>query len=104
VTVTRTSDEWLGTIGGYVRAARLGRGKDQVGLARDADVSLSALRNLESGRGSSLATLVKVVRALDRLDWLEQLDESAAFPTPIEQLRAARRQRPRPRRAPRRAR
>ncbi|CAN5535965.1 hypothetical protein BH09ACT4_BH09ACT4_24040 [soil metagenome] len=104
MTVTRTTEGWLATLGGYIRLARLGRGRDQIGLAAAADVSLSALRGLESGAGSSLSTLIKVLRALDRLDWLEQLDEASPFPTPIEQLRQSRRQRSRPQRAPRQAR
>jgi len=31
------------------------------------------VRNLEVGRGSTLRTLVRVVRALGRTDWLEAL-------------------------------
>lgn len=34
---------------------------------------MSALRHLETGQGANLATLIRIVRALDRQDWLEAL-------------------------------
>ena len=38
----------------------------------------SAVKNLESGRGANLSSLVKAIRALGREDWL------AAIATPVE--------------------
>jgi transcriptional regulator with XRE-family HTH domain len=45
----------------------------QEDLARRAGVSLGAVKNLESGAGANLTSLVKVVRALGREDWLAAL-------------------------------
>ncbi|MDE2143631.1 MAG: helix-turn-helix transcriptional regulator [Elusimicrobia bacterium] len=45
----------------------------QQSLAAQAGVSMNALRHLESGQGANLTTLVRVVRALDRQEWLQSL-------------------------------
>jgi transcriptional regulator with XRE-family HTH domain len=68
-----TTDEWEAVIGAEVRAARIAADLDQSQLATRADVSLGAVKNLEAGRGSTLRTLVRVVRALGRSEWLEAL-------------------------------
>lgn len=102
--VTRTTDEWQAAIGAALRDARLGRALDQETVARRAGVSTKSLRNLESGEGSTLGTLIKVTRALGREDWLAALDEGSDQPSPLELLREARRQPRRPQRAPRRSR
>lgn len=51
-----------------------------------ADVGLSSLKNLENGRGSTLRTLIRILRALDAVDWLTTL---APEPTvsPLDVLR-----------------
>ena len=87
-------------LGSQVRATRLVANLDQRSLAAQADVSLGALKSLEGGKGSSLKTLIRVVRALERSDWLEAL----APPITISPLRmlAAKRAAPLRRRASRR--
>ncbi len=72
-TVAHTITEWEGILGDQVRAARLDAGLDQERLAERANVSPSAVSNLERGRGTSVRTLIAVVRALGRTDWLEGL-------------------------------
>ena len=74
-------------IGEQVRAARVVGGLDQARLATLADVSVGALSNLERGKGSSLKTLVAVVRALGRTDWLEALAPPVTV-SPLQMLRA----------------
>jgi len=69
----RSTEEWEALIGAEVRAARIAADLDQTELARLADISLGAVKNLEAGKGSSLKTLVRVVRALGRTEWLESL-------------------------------
>src|SRR3546814_13701534 len=64
-------------LGDQLRRLRLARDLDQLTLADKAGVSEKALRNLAAGRGSSLSTLLQVLRALDRLDWLETLSPSS---------------------------
>lgn len=51
-------------LGRLVRAERLRRGLDQRDLAETSGVSLSALRRLEAGNGSTVRTLLSVVTAL----------------------------------------
>ena len=90
-----TVDEWEARVGAQVRSARIAADLDQVRLATLADVSVGALSNLERGRGSSLKTLVAVVRALGRTDWLESLAPPVTI-SPMQMLRAKQRV-PRPR-------
>ncbi len=58
-------------LGSQFRAQRLALDLDQETLARRANVSPSAVRGLEAGRGTSLRTLTRVARALGRQDWIE---------------------------------
>lgn len=60
-------------LGAQVRTARVEADLDQEALAGLAGVGVATVSKLENGHGSSLATLVKVVRALDREDWLDSL-------------------------------
>lgn len=68
----RNVEEWLERLGEMLREQRLTRNLGQVELAARASASRSAVQNLESGRGT-LETLVRVVRALGREDWLASL-------------------------------
>jgi len=97
-----TVEDWEQVLGAQVRAARIAADLDQVSLAERADVSLGALKNLEAGKGSSLKTLVRVVRALDRTDWLESLAPPITI-SPLAML-ASRRSGARPRQRVRRSR
>jgi transcriptional regulator with XRE-family HTH domain len=82
-----TTLEWEQTMGKQVRAARIAQDLDQSSLASMANISIGALSNLERGRGSSLATLIAVVRALGRTDWLETLAPAIAV-SPLQMLRS----------------
>ncbi len=83
----RTLDEWEARVGEQVRAARVASNLDQARLAALANVSVGALSNLERGKGSSLKTLLAVVRALGRTEWLEALAPPVAV-SPMQMLRA----------------
>ena len=86
------TDQWLTRIATALRDLRLAQNLGQADLAQRAGVGRSAVQNLEAGHGT-LQTLVRVVRALGREDWLASL---AATPTinPLHLVRhAARRQR-----------
>ncbi len=83
----RTIEEWETVVGEQVRAMRIASDLDQTRLAGLADVSVGALSNLERGKGSSLKTVVAVVRALGRTDWLEALAPPVTV-SPIQMLRA----------------
>ena len=73
------ADEMERNLGAGVRALRLGAELTQVELAERANVSVGALKHLESGAGATITTLVKVLRALDADGWLATLAPSTAF-------------------------
>lgn len=66
-----TPDEMETALGEQLKALRLNKNLDQKTLAERADVSVRALRSLEAGHGSTIKTLVRVVRALGRQAWLD---------------------------------
>jgi transcriptional regulator with XRE-family HTH domain len=96
------SDELEATLGERLRSVRLAQRLTQVELAERANVSLGALKHLETGAGATTATLAKVVRALGQERWIEALGPApaAAF-NPLALLDAREREQ---RRGPRRAR
>lgn len=79
----RTIEEWEIELGEQVRGMRLRANLDQVTLAERAGVGLTAVKNLESGKGAAIKTLIKTLRALGRADWLASL----APPVSISPLR-----------------
>lgn len=83
-------------MGADLRRQRIEGGATMLDLAARANISVGALRNLEQGRGATTGTLIRVVRALDRTDWLEGLSPEASV-SPIELLREQDRARPRQR-------
>ena len=58
-------------LGLEIRRMRLRQDRTQRQLADEANISLSALKKLETGRGSGVRTLILVARALGRTDWLK---------------------------------
>jgi len=66
-------DELQVVLGKQLRELRIGKNLDQVTTAERAGISEKALRNLEAGRGSSIETLVRVLKALNSLDGLRLL-------------------------------
>lgn len=68
-----TSAELESRLGEDLKNLRLMRNIDQRVLASRAGVSPRALQRLENGEGSSLSTLIKVLRALRREDWLKTI-------------------------------
>lgn len=82
-----SSEEWEEELGARIRAVRIEADLGQRELAEAADISIGAVQNLEGGKGSSIATLVKVVRALDRTDWIEGLAPAITV-SPMAMLRS----------------
>ena len=96
-TLSQTPDEMEAALGERLKALRLSKNLDQVTLARQAGVGVSALKSLENGQGSTLRSLVRVVRALGREEWLAGV---APMPT-INPLTMTRDVEPRQRARPR---
>ncbi|MGH9110035.1 MAG: helix-turn-helix domain-containing protein [Acidimicrobiales bacterium] len=82
------TEELEGTLGRSLRAVRIARRLTQAELADLANVSVGALKHLESGAGATTTTLVKVVRALGEERWLDRLAPAPAPFNPLELLDA----------------
>jgi predicted transcriptional regulator len=82
----------LSELGSRVRQERLNQNTTQHALALHAGVALNVVRRLEGEYGCTLGALIKVLRALGKLD---QLDSFLPEPglSPILMARAQRRQR-----------
>ena len=78
-TTDSTPDELEAALGERLKSLRLDRNIDQKTLAERAGISVRALRNLESGQGSSLRSLVSTLRALGREDWLATIAPVASI-------------------------
>jgi len=87
-------------IGAAIRQWRIDAGLSQDELAERASLSRSAIQGLEAGRGSRLATLIRVLRCLERADALDALRPRTG-PSPLERLAAERRAARTPSRVPR---
>jgi transcriptional regulator with XRE-family HTH domain len=87
--IVRTADELEAELGQQVRALRLRANLDQQTLAQQAGVALSALKNVESGKGATLKTLLKVLRALNRLEWIQSLSPAVSI-SPLQLLKQKR--------------
>ena len=95
------TDELEKVLGERVRDLRIRRRLTQAELAERANVSLGALKHLESGSPATTTTLVKVLRALGEERWIETLGPGSDPFNPLELLeaRATRgRKTPRPKR------
>lgn len=98
--ISRTSAELEELLGSRLRELRLLKNLDQQSLANRAGISLNAVKHLESGKGARVNSLIKLLRALERTDWLEALAPAVSI-SPMQMLKKGSRE---PRRARRRAR
>jgi transcriptional regulator with XRE-family HTH domain len=97
---SHTSKELEQVLGSRLRELRLLKNLDQASLAEQSGVSLNALKHLESGKGARVNSLIKVLRGLERADWLETLAPTVSI-SPMQMLKSGKRD---PKRARRRAR
>jgi transcriptional regulator with XRE-family HTH domain len=65
-----STDEWEVQLGQDIKKMRKMRGRSQKEIAEATSLSLTTVKKIEAGRGSSLSTLILIARALDRKDWL----------------------------------
>ena len=85
--IRATSTELQAELGQELRLLRLRRQLDQRQLAREAGVALNAVKRLESGRGATVMSFIKVLRALGRADWLATLSPAVSI-SPLEMTKA----------------
>jgi transcriptional regulator with XRE-family HTH domain len=69
----KTPEELQTELGRRIRQLRLFRNIDQRAVAAKAGVARAALQNLEAGRGSSVQTLLRILKALNYLEGIEIL-------------------------------
>lgn len=69
----RTPEEWEHVIGEQIKRLRLLKNMDQRDLARFSGIALGVVKNLEAGKGCTLRSFIKVLRTLERVDWLTTL-------------------------------
>src|SRR3990167_994120 len=94
-----TPGEWEAELGKQIRTLRLRLDLDQKQLAERAGIALNAVKNLESGKGVTLRSLIQVLRVLNRTDWLGAGAPAVSFcPVQMRKTKA-----PRQRASPRRA-
>jgi transcriptional regulator with XRE-family HTH domain len=79
-------DELQAVFGKQLQELRISKNLDQITTAEKAGISERALRNLEAGRGSSVETLIRVLKALDSLEGLRLLVPKASV-SPLALLR-----------------
>ena len=84
---TMTHGEWEVEIGRQLRALRLRQNIDQQQLAGRAGVALNAVKHLETGKGATITSLVKVLRALERDEWLRTLAPLVSI-SPMQMLKS----------------
>ncbi len=81
-----TPQELEVTLGENLKTLRLQKNLDRQTLCKQAGVSESALRHLEGGKGATLKTLLRVVRALGREDWVAGIAPQVSI-NPLHMLR-----------------
>lgn len=84
----------LKELGQRLARTRLERNTTQAQLAEEAGVSKATVERLEAGEAVKSTSLIRVLRALDRLEALDRLVPEP-LPSPIERLRLQGRQRQR---------
>jgi transcriptional regulator with XRE-family HTH domain len=83
----KSAEELQGILGEQLQSLRVAKNLDQRTTAEKAGISEKALRNLEAGRGSSVESLLRVLKALDSLEGIEMLAPKPSV-NPIALLRS----------------
>ncbi len=81
------SREWEAELGREIKVLRLRKNLDQRQLAERAGIALNAVKNLESGKGATLRSLIETLRALDRVEWLRTLAPPVSV-SPVQMLKS----------------
>ncbi len=78
----------LTELGERVRQERLNQNRTQTEIAETARVGLNVIKRLESGEGCTLSSLVRILRALGKVDELDNFLPAPGI-SPIELARLA---------------
>lgn len=82
----------LAELGDRLRRERLNQNRTQTDLAASASVALNVVKRLESGGGCTLPGLVRILRALGKLDQLDSfLPEPGVSPIELARLEGRKR-------------
>jgi transcriptional regulator with XRE-family HTH domain len=84
----KTAKELQVELGNRIQRLRLYRNIDQRSVAEKAGITRAAVQNLEAGRGSTVQTLVRVLKALNYLEGIEILAPETTV-NPLALLRTA---------------
>src|SRR5579863_2368350 len=84
----KSIEELQSSLGEQLQSLRLAKNLDQRTTAEKAGISERALRNLETGRGSTVESLLRVLKALDSLEGIEMLAPKPSV-NPLSLLRDA---------------
>jgi transcriptional regulator with XRE-family HTH domain len=76
-------------LGQHIRSLRMERRLTQLELAERSNVSVGSLQHLERGAPATTTTLLKVLQALGREDWLDALAPASEF-NPLQLLETPR--------------
>jgi transcriptional regulator with XRE-family HTH domain len=87
--VISTPQELELMLGANIKSQRLQKNFDRKTLCQQAGISENALRNLEGGKGATLKTLIRVVKALDRESWLNAIAPQVSI-NPLHMLKVNR--------------
>ncbi|MFZ4438285.1 MAG: helix-turn-helix domain-containing protein [Syntrophales bacterium] len=80
------TEEWEATLGRQLRDLRLRQNVDQRQLAEQAGVALNVVKKLEAGKGATVKSLIKVLRALGRVEWMDSLAPAVSI-SPLQILK-----------------
>ena len=83
----KTTAEWEAELGEQIRALRLRLNIDQQQLAKRAGIALNSVKNLEGGKGSTLRSLIQILRVLNRADWIQTLAPAVSI-SPLQMLKS----------------
>jgi len=95
------NDRHESEIGEAIRRIRIRNGFSLEDVAGKANLSPTSVRALELGRGSTLSTLIKVLRVMDETDLFTDWIEGSKEVSPIMALQASRKENTTPRRVSR---
>jgi transcriptional regulator with XRE-family HTH domain len=78
-------EDLLVLLGERIRELRLREDIAQTVLAARSGVSLKAVKNLENGTGATVASLLRVLRTLGRIEWIDTLGPKVGI-SPMQML------------------